>query len=88
LPKRIAQKTKPRWVPLWCQCRDCLETFSVEGLVNDGHIIKLEEHPRVGYSKNGDYYHRCGGNGRVKGRLMLIPVYPLLVTGGSNNGQR
>lgn len=83
----MGTKSKPRWVPLWCQCRDCLETFSIEGLVNNGHIVKLEDHPRVGYCKDGDYYHRCGGNYRKKGELAVFPFFPIFVTGGSDNGQ-
>jgi hypothetical protein len=67
-------KTKTKWVPMWCQCHDCLETFSLDALVKGTHIIKLEHHPRVARSKNnGDYYHRCGGNGAT-GRLKLYPT--------------
>lgn len=66
-------KAKTKWLPFWCQCKDCLETFSIDGAVNDGHIVKLESHPRVGRN-NGTYYHRCGGNGHIKGKLVLYPA--------------
>lgn len=65
--------TKTKWLPFLCQCKNCLEIFSVDGLVNDTRVIKLEEHRRI-VRNNGSYYHRCGGNGHVKGRLMLYPT--------------
>lgn len=73
-PGSLLPKTK--WLPFWCQCHDCLETFSVDGLVSNGELVKLEEHPRIGYRRNGTYYHRCGGNGTI-GHLMIYPTLKL-----------
>lgn len=70
-------KTKVAWLPFWCQCQDCLETFSIDALIlvnGDRTIIKLESHPRVAHNQNSTYYHRCGGNGYMKGRLALYPT--------------
>lgn len=61
-------------LPFWCQCQDCLETFSIDGVIKDGELIKLEEHRRIGHNGNGNYYHRCGGNGHQQGRLALYPT--------------
>jgi hypothetical protein len=69
----MAIKTNTKRLPLFCQCQDCLEHFTLEGLINGGHIVELEPHPKVGHNGNGDYYHRCGGNGH-RGRLTFYPV--------------
>lgn len=65
---------KPKWMPFLCQCKDCLEMFSIDAMVNGGHIVRLDEHPRVGCNGDGGYYHRCGGNGQMRGRLVLYPT--------------
>jgi len=68
-------KVEPKWLPFLCQCKDCLELFSLEGLVNgDNQILKLESHRRVVHNGNSTYHHRCGGNEHAKGRLAFYPV--------------
>lgn len=75
MPTGTAIKTKTKLIPFFCQCQDCLEHFSLDGLVNgDNQIIKLEPHPRVAHNGNSTYYHRCGGDGHTEGRLTFYPT--------------
>ena len=68
-------ETEPKWLPFLCQCKDCLEIFSLDGLVNDDNqILKLESHRRVVHSGNSTYHHRCGGNEHKKGKLAFYPI--------------
>ena len=74
--KRIVMtKTNSKLIPLFCQCQDCLEHFSIDGLVDDEHhIVKLESHGRIAHNGNSTYQHRCGGNGHRMGRLTFYPM--------------
>lgn len=65
-----------RWLPFYCQCRTCLETFDIQGIASRGIILKLEDHQRISRDGDGNYYHLCGGERR--GTLALYPAlkYP------------
>ena len=70
----VKTEAKAQQMPFWCQCRDCLEHFSLEGQVSGKQIVKLERHPRVAHNGNSTYYHRCGGDENKMGRLTFYPV--------------
>ena len=65
-----------RWLLFYCQCKACLETFSLEGQASRGIILKLENHQRIFKDGNGNYYHLCQDG--EKGTLALYPAlkYP------------
>jgi hypothetical protein len=49
-------------VNLICQCRRCLDCFSIGAVVSGRRIVHLETHPKVIRRRGISIHHTCGGS--------------------------
>ena len=55
-------KGKPVYHDYLCQCRRCLDTFSVNVTQRNGRIVEVEPHPHIARRGHGQgLSHACGG---------------------------